>query len=284
MVLPWQGGYYEFKIYGGRPSKDRFGRKRPCATLSARKICSSDGETGIERAMTGGQLYRELYREVYREALRVLIGAVALSAVLGIFALLQRDLDNWSTKTLFTTLFVSAASLLIMANVAGLEKRSVGYLLISGMGLLAALVALPVFLFALWVDVDGDGLWKFGVSLETISILAGHTSLLSLRPLSAKYRWLKPIATVLGGALAAVVISMIWADDLGSGKLRAAGVLSILLLSVTVVIPLLSRLVSLDDPGAAQITAERQLSYGVRYCTYCGRPGRAAGAKVRCWA
>jgi len=59
-------------------------------------------------------------------ALRGLIGAVGLSAVLGIFALLQRDLDEWSAKTLGTTLFVSAAALLIMANAAGLEKRSVG--------------------------------------------------------------------------------------------------------------------------------------------------------------
>ena len=224
--------------------------------------------------MTGGQLYRM--------ALRVLIGAVGLSAVLGIFALLQRDLDAWSAKTLGTTLFVSAASLLIMANAAGLEKRSVGYLLISGMGLLAALVALPVFLVALWLDVDGDALWRFGASLETISVLAGHSSLLSLRQLSAQYRWLKPIATVLGGALAALVISMIWADDLGSGKLRAAGVLSILLLSLTIVIPILSRLVALGDPQRAGGEAGRQLSDDVRYCPNCGRAVRASGENASC--
>ncbi|MCH8283198.1 MAG: YihY/virulence factor BrkB family protein [Chloroflexi bacterium] len=215
-----------------------------------------------------------------------LIGAVALSAVLGIFALLQRDLDGWSFETLLTALFVSAASLLIMANVAGLEKRSVGYLLISGMGLLAALVALPVFLFALWLDVDGDGLWRFGASLETISVLAGHTSLLSLRQLSAQYRWLKPIATVLGGALAALVISMIWADDLGEGKLRAAGVLSILLLSVTIVIPILSRLVVPGDPERTgretRSKAGGQRSDGVRYCPNCGRAVRASGENASC--
>jgi hypothetical protein len=107
-------------------------------------------------------------RDLYKMALRVLIGAVGLSAILGIFALLQRDLDGWSFEALLTALFVSAASLLIMANAASLEKRSVGYLLISGMGLLTALVALPVFLFALWLDVDGDWPWRFGASLETI--------------------------------------------------------------------------------------------------------------------
>ena len=119
----------------------------------------------IGRGMNSGDLSRM--------ALRVLIGAVGLSAVLGIFALLQRDLDEWSAKTLGTTLFVSAAALLIMANAAGLEKRSVGYLLISGTGLLAALGALLVFLAILWlvddIDVD-DGLWKFAASLEIIAV------------------------------------------------------------------------------------------------------------------
>ena len=73
-------------------------------------------------------------RHLTKIALRVLIGAVAVSAVLGIYALLRRDLDEWSARTLRTTLFVSAASLLIMANAAGLERRSVGYLLHLGRG------------------------------------------------------------------------------------------------------------------------------------------------------
>ncbi len=221
-------------------------------------------------------------RDLYKMALRVLIGAVGLSAVLGIFALLQRDLDEWSAKTLGTTLFVSAASLLIMANAAGLEKRSVGYLLISGTGLLAALGALLVFLAALWLDVDGDGLWKFAASLEIISIFAGHSSLLSLRQLSAQYLWLQPIATALGGALAALVIWMIGAEEFESAELRVAGVLSILLLSVTIVIPILSRLAALDDPERTRGEAGRQRSDGVRYCPNCGRAVRASGENASC--
>ena len=172
-----------------------------------------------------------------------------------------------------------------MANAAGLEKRSVGYLLISGTGLLAALGALLVFLAALWlvddIDVD-DGLWKFAASLEIISIFAGHSSLLSLRRLSAQYWWLKPIATVLGGALAALVIWMIWSGDFGSGKWRAAGVLSILLLSLTIVIPILPRLAALDDPEKDGGESERQPSDGVRYCPNCGRAVRASGEKGLC--
>ncbi len=204
-------------------------------------------------------------------ALRVLIGAVGISAILGIYALLRRDLDEWSAKTLGTTLFVSAASLLIMVNAASLEKRSAGYFLISGAGLLAALSALPVSLYALWLEVDNDEVWRSVAPLEVISVFAGHSSLLSLRQLSPRYRWLKPIATVLGGALATLVIWMIWAEEFESAELRAAGVLSILLLSVTIVIPILPRLAALDDPERAEGKGGRQRSDRVRYCPSCGR-------------
>ena len=225
-------------------------------------------------------------RDLYKMALRILIGAVGLSAVLGIFALLRWDLDEWSAKTLSSTLFVSAASLLIMVNAAGIEKRSVGYLLISVTGLLAALGALAVFLPVVWLAQDADGLWRFGGSLGVISIFAGHSSLLSLRQLPAQYRWLKPIATVLGGALAALAIWMIAADEFESGGLRVAGVLSILLLSVTIVIPILSRLVTLDDPeragGETGGETGRQRSDGVRYCPNCGRAVRASGENASC--
>ena len=82
--------------------------------------------------------------------------------------------------------------------------------------------------------------------------------------------------------MAALVISMWWADDLGEDKLRAAGVLSILLLSVTIAIPISSRLVALGDPERTGGEAGRQGSDGVRYCPNCGRPVRASGDKVRC--
>ena len=90
---------------------------------------------------------------------------------------MRQDLDNWDFKILATTLLVSAASLLIMANAAGLEKRSVGYFLISGTGLLAALGALPLFLYGLWLEVDNAGLWRSAASLDIISVFAGHSSL-----------------------------------------------------------------------------------------------------------
>ncbi|MCH7714216.1 MAG: hypothetical protein IIC99_11400 [Chloroflexi bacterium] len=245
--------------------------------MSARKKYSSDRETGIERGTN--------VRILYKLALRVLIGAVGISAVLGIYALLRQDLDDWTFKIIGTTLFVSATSLLIMVNAAGFEKRSVGYFLISGTGMLAALGALPVFLYALWREANNDDdPWRFAATLAIISVVAGHTSLLSLRPLSAQYRWLKPIAAVLAGALGVLVIWMFWYEKLGSAELRTVGVLSILLVSVTIAIPILSisRLTPGDDPDRAGRRAGRRLSDGVHYCPNCGRAVRASGENRRC--
>ncbi|MDA1348789.1 MAG: hypothetical protein O3A47_07975 [Chloroflexi bacterium] len=221
-------------------------------------------------------------RGLYKSALKVLIGTIGLSAALGIYALLRQDLDEWSGKTLGTTLFVSATSLLIMLNAASLEKRSFGYLLISFVGLLAALAALPVFLYALWLEVDEDQLWKSAVSLEVISVFAGHSSLLSLRRPSTRYRSLLPIATSIGGALAALVIWMIWAEEFESKQWRAAGVLSILLLSVTIVTPILSRLAAMDEHGKSGGKPVRTGPDGVHHCPNCGRAVRASGGKGRC--
>ena len=220
-------------------------------------------------------------RRLYKMALRVLIGAVGISAVLGIYALLRQDLDEWSAKTLGTTLFVSAASVLIMTNAASLDRRSVSFFLISWVGLLAALAALPVSLYALWIEVDDDDVWKSAASLDVISIFAGHSSLLSLGQLTARYALLKPTATVLGGALAAFIIWMVWAGEFESAQWRAAGVLSILLLSVTIVIPILARLTTLDDTEGPSSRAGPRRPDGVRHCPSCGHGMRASGGKKR---
>ena len=223
-------------------------------------------------------------RNLYKLALRVLIGAVGISAVVGIYALLRQEFDDTTIKIIVTTLFVSATSLLIMANAAGFQKRSVGYFLISGTGLLAALGALPLFLNAGWREVNSDDLWRSAATLEIIAVVAGHTSLLTIPQLSAQYRWLKPIATVLGVALGVLVIWVIWADAFESTPLRMVGVLTILLLSVTIVIPILSisRLTPGDDPDRAVGRAGRQPSDSVHYCPNCGRAVRASDEKRRC--
>ena len=224
-------------------------------------------------------------RILYKSALRTLIGAVGISAALGIFALLRQDLDEWSGKILGTTLFVSAAAFLIMPNAIGLRHRYKGYYLLSMVGLATTLVALPVFLYALWVDAEiwkQEDLWKLGASLEIFSIFTAHSALLSQRRLPDNYRWLMPFATLLGAALTSLVVWMIWGDvDSGEGP-RAAGILSILLVSTTIIISILPRLISLDGTAKAGGNVQGTRAGDVGYCPNCGQPVSVLVGKGSC--
>ncbi|NQW18876.1 MAG: hypothetical protein HQ478_15505 [Chloroflexi bacterium] len=208
------------------------------------------------------------WKSLYKLALRILIGSVAISAVLGIVALLLRDLDDFTGRTLGTTLFVSAAALLIMANTVVMESKQRGYFYVSGLGLVMALVALPLFLTALWMDQAPENLWKTGVSIEIVSIVMAHSSILSLRRLPKKYEWTMPLATVLAMALGSLVVGMIWIEDAGSSTWRYAGTLAILVTSITIVIPVIPRLVALEMEGG-ESSVNRSI-HQVRHCPDCG--------------
>jgi len=222
-------------------------------------------------------------KSLYRAALWTLIGSVAISAVLGIIALLLRELDEWGARTLGTTLFVSAAALLIMANSAAFEKKPQGYVYLSLFGFTMVLVALPIFLVALWTNNPADELWKTAVTFEIASIVAGHSALLTLWRLPSKYRLFLPIATVLATAIGVLVSMMIWAEDSGEGQWRLIGTLAILMTAVTIIIPVLPRLVALDAPNATSGSDEGLWS--LEYCPNCGvllEPGATARTETTC--
>ena len=207
-------------------------------------------------------------KSLYRAALWTLIGSVAISAGLGIVALLLRELDEWGTRTLGTTLFVSAAALLIMANSAAIEKKPPGYLYLSLFGFTMALVALPIFLIALWTNNPAFELWKTAVTLEIGSIVAAHSALLTLWELPSKYRIFLPIATALATAIGVLVSIMIWAEDSGEAVFRLIGTLAILMTAVTIIIPVIPRLVTLDAPET--VPGSDEGLWSLTYCPNCG--------------
>lgn len=220
-------------------------------------------------------------KSLYKAALWTLIGSVAISAVLGIIALLLRELDELAARTLGTMLFVSATALLIMANSAAIEKKPLGYVYLSIIGLTMALVALPIFLVALWSDGTIDALWKTAITIEIGSIVAAHSSLLTLWRLPSKYRFVVPIATALAMAIGVLVSMMIWPEDSGDGRWRLIGTLAILMTAVTVIIPVIPRLVALDAPEAGELVGVG--SYTLNHCPNCGvalEPSASPGSET----
>ena len=221
------------------------------------------------------------WKSLYRVALWVLIGSVAISALLGIYALFSRELDDFGARTLGTTLFVSATALLVMSNSAIIEEKPRGYFYLSIVGLVMALVALPVFLTALWQDNAAESHWKLGVSLEIVSIVTAHSALLTLWRLPSKYQFLLPIATALAVALGSLIVIVIWTEESERGLWQIAGTLAILVTAITIIVPVIPRLVALDAPDAAA----GGVTYALRHCPNCGvvlTPGTRAGSKSTC--
>jgi hypothetical protein len=208
-------------------------------------------------------------KSLYKAALWTLIGSVAISAVLGIIALLLRELDEWGARTLGTTLLVSATALLIMANSAAIEKRPRGYVYLSLAGLSMAVVALPIFLVALWTENPADALWKTAVTIEIGSIVAAHSALLTLWRLPSKYQLLLPLATAFAVAIGVLISIMIWAEDSGEGQWRLIGTLAILMMAVTIIVPVIPRLVALDAQETGVLPGVG--SYTLNHCPNCGR-------------
>ena len=223
------------------------------------------------------------WKFLYRVALWVLIGSVALSAVLGIYGLLARELDELGARTLGTTLFVSAAALLVMSNSAIIEEKPRGYFYLSIFGLVMALVALPVFLTALWQDDAAESHWNLGISIEIASIVTAHSALLTLWKLPSRYQFLLPTATALAMALGSLIVVMIWMEESEQDLIRIVGALAILTTAITIIVPVIPRLVALDAPDAASGAGGG--SYALRHCPNCGvalEPQATAGESTIC--
>ncbi len=154
------------------------------------------------------------WKTLFRVALWVLLASVAVGAVLGIFTLLSGELDIFSIRTLGTTLFVSATALLAMANLAAIETLPRGYFYLSIIGVVMALVALPILLTALWVGGSeigpGGTLWNTGASLGIASLVTALYRLLRIWDPPSRHRSVVPIAMALALGLGSLSVIMIW--------------------------------------------------------------------------
>ena len=105
-------------------------------------------------------------------ALRVLIGSVVVSALLGIWALLVGDFGEFEGKVLLTSLCISGASLLAMACAAAWDKGPLPLLPRAGMGLSVAGFAYLIVL--IWAEAKSVEAWKTAATLLIFATAAAH--------------------------------------------------------------------------------------------------------------
>ena len=187
----------------------------------------------------------------------VIVVSFSVAAIMGIIALLARDLGDVGVKVLLTTATVGLYSIAVLCCATLAGKR------LSGFGIAGAAVAVLAAAYTVTLIWIADGLrsdvvYQFLGSLIALTVAWALASLLLLladrgRPVVA---WGLRVTLGLFAALLLLIWYLIW-GEVGSGEVfgRLLGILSILAALGAVVVPVASLLLP-DAPRAARLSPE----------------------------
>ena len=190
--------------------------------------------------------------------LYLLIASVSISALVGIGVILIGNFGPTEQKILATTFTITFTSILGLACGAYLETARGKILPFSGITF--SVLAAILWLVVIWYQ--GEPNEPFMKTVTTVTIIAFACSLLSLLSLARfdrRFDWARPTAHLLVWALAAFVIFIIWfvPNDPPEVYGRIAGVLSILVASITVVTPVFHKLSAPEKAGEIDAEIEK---------------------------
>lgn len=201
-------------------------------------------------------------------ALWLLIASVAISAGLGIWAILSGEFGELQGRVLLTTLTITGASVCGLACGAYWETGRNRWL--PGMGILLTLIGAGVVIFGIWYKTSAIGFWKVAASICLVAIATAHVSLLSLARLNGRYRWVMAAAYGLAYLLACLLIVAMFAESNNSDWFpRLIGVVSILLAAVSLIVPIFHRLSRTEAPPQTAAVTENGFWPTVT-CPRCG--------------
>jgi hypothetical protein len=201
--------------------------------------------------------------------LYLLICSIALSALMGIWAILSGAFGWMEARVLGTTMTIVGTSILGLACGAFFESprsKAGRFLFVVPLGgiILTVLSAL----MTLWLIWSSE-VWKEEWFFKTLFVFLmfafslAQLSLLSLARLASRFRWALVAAYAVVLTLASVVSLLILAELPSNDDIvwRLIGVLAIVDAAVTVVMPILHRLsrtefVDVELPSVAKIDAE----------------------------
>lgn len=182
-----------------------------------------------------------------RSFLYVLIGSVAVSALLGIMALLSSELGETEIKVLLSTLCVAGASILSLACAAAWEKNRARTF--AGPGIGAAVVGFGLLLIGIWGEVESESHWKLGATGVIAACFCAHAAPLLLLRLAPSQRWVQPATIVCTALLGLVLLVVIWGEDSTSDAWRAIGIFAILGTAGTILTTVFHRMIPPDRDG-----------------------------------
>jgi hypothetical protein len=189
--------------------------------------------------------------------LYLLIGSVALSALIGIGVILFGNFGEFETKVLLTTMTVTITSILGLACGAYLETGRGKILPLAGIFL--AVIACVLWIFLVWNGTVHETFFaKTLLSLTLLAASCSHLSLISLARLDKRFGWSNHVLQAAVWILTAILLVLIWQNFATASDLitRIIGVLSIVIAALTITTPVFHRLSNQEAPNAEEIDAE----------------------------
>jgi hypothetical protein len=186
------------------------------------------------------------YAEIRRLLLKVFIGFLSLTALLAIVSVLSGAFGETEIKVLATTFSICGGSICAMPCAAFLERK--GAKKVGLTGLIATGVAVMMVIGGIWGDIKGldrwiiTAYWKTTATVGVAAVALTYGCLLRLPNLAARHRWLQTVSPILIGLLALQVTVAVWGDIKAEGYYRAMAALSVLVVLVSLVIPICTKL------------------------------------------
>ena len=187
--------------------------------------------------------------------LYLLITSVSISALVGIGVILFGNFGQTEQKILATTLTITVTSMLGLACGAYLETELGKTLPIAG--IIFSILAAALWMVIIWYQGEpNEPFMKAVVTVTILAVACSHLSLLSLARFDRRFAWARPAAHTLVWVLAGFLVFLLWfvPEDPPEVYGRIAGVLSILVASITVVTPVFHKLSASET--ADEIDAE----------------------------
>lgn len=191
--------------------------------------------------------------------LYLLVCSIALSALMGIWAIVSGEFGELQGKILGTTMTVVGTSILGLACGAYFERlgsRASLKLAVPVLGIVLSIVSAGIVLWLIWGGIE----WEEGVVFKTLSVSLvfafslAQLSLLSLARLARRFHWATVTVYVVVLALASIVSMLIITQAQSDDGLvaRLLGVLGVVDAALTVMIPIFHRLSRTEFAGETE--------------------------------
>lgn len=194
---------------------------------------------------------------IKRLFLYLLVGSVAVSALIGIGVIIFGSFGELETKVLLTTTTVTITSILGLACGGCLDAGRGRVIPMAG--IVFAVISAVLWMVMIWskFEPSNDVFVHSVMSATLLATACSLVSLLSLATLERRFMWSRWLAHAAVWSLTAIILWILWTniDPSDSWIARTMGVLSIIIAAVTVVTPVFHYLSS-TEKGVEAIDAE----------------------------